>query len=279
MQRRTDARGKKGGRHMGRSRRTSVASLLKMRSLGTVGFLAVLAFYVAWPLYAGYEIKGSLDTHNVETLNARIDFPSVRVSLKPAVAAKVDQVVTDALRRAGSMGGALGDQLKGQVMPRIVDGVLNVLVTPEMLIRIHASGKSLKEALDGLVLERASAAQGLGGFMIVPQEAPGADGQRSKLEEIAGSLGIDTGKVLGGLGAKGAETAAGAAAAPVDILPAKGGAKPRYGIGNIKHFSFNGPLGLSVGLARDAKARKPDLTADMSFVDGSWKLTGLVPEM
>ena len=135
---------------MSRSGRTSVASLLKTKSLGTVGFLAVLAFYVAWPLYAGYEIKTSLDTHNVEALNARIDFPSVRVSLKPAVAAKVDKVVTDALRRAGTMGGALADKLKGQVTPRIVDGVLNALVTPEMLIRIHTSGKSLKEVLDGL---------------------------------------------------------------------------------------------------------------------------------
>src|SRR5690606_1943913 len=173
----------------------------------------------------------------IEVLNARIDFPSVRVSLKPAVAAKVDKVVTDALRRAGTMGGALADQLKGQVMPRIVDGVLNALVTPEMLIRIHASGKSLKETLDGLVMERASAAQGLGGFMIVPQDEPGAGGTRSKIEEIAGSLGIDTGKVLGG-------GVAGEAVArePVEVLPAKGGAKPKYGLGNIKHFSFNGPL-------------------------------------
>lgn len=260
---------------MSRSGRTSVASLLKTKSLGTVGFLAVLAFYVAWPLYAGYEIKTSLDTHNVGALNARIDFPSVRVSLKPAVAAKVDKVVTDALRRAGTMDGALADKLKGQVTPRIVDGVLNALVTPEMLIRIHTSGKSLKEVLDGLVMERASAAQGLGGFMIVPQDQPDADGKRSKLEEIAGSLGIDTGKVLGGGGVAGEAMAQ----QPVEVLPAKGGAKPKYGIGNIKHFSFNGPLGLSVGLSRDAAARKPELTADMSFVGGSWKLTGLVPEM
>ena len=153
---------------MSASRGTPVARLLKMRSLGTLGFLGVLAFYVAWPLYAGYEIKTSLDTQNVETLNAHVDFPSVRVSLKPAVAAKVDKVVSDALRRAGTAGGAFADQLKGQVLPRIVDGVLATLVTPEMLIRIHASGKSLKETLDGLVVEKAAAAQGLGGMLIVP---------------------------------------------------------------------------------------------------------------
>ncbi len=259
---------------MSRSRGPSVARLLKTKSLGTVGFLALAAFYVAWPLYAGYEIKTSLDTQNVEGLNAKIDFPSVRVSLRPAVAAKVDQVVTDALRKAGTAGGALADQLKASVVPRIVDGVLAAFVTPEMLIRIHASGKSFKEALDGMVLQRTSQAQGLGGFMVVPEGQPGAGGSQSGLESIAGKLGIDTGKVFGGATAKGADEAM---SEPADLLPAKSGEKPKYGLGNIKHFSFTGPLGLSVGVARDANARKPELTADLAFVGGSWKLTGLVP--
>lgn len=266
---------------MGRSRsqagETSVASLLKMKSLGTVGFLAVLAFYVAWPLYAGYGIRSSLDGHNVEALNARIDFASVRTTLRPAVAAKVDKVVTDALRKAGTGGGALADQLKARVMPRIVDGVLAGLVTPEMLIRIHASGKSFKEALDSLVLERAGQADGFGGFLVVPQDGqPG--GAKSKLEEIAGSYGVDLTKVLGGAGVKeGAEQAA----EPSTTLPALGEsrARPKYGLGNIKHFSLTGPLGLSIGVARDPGARKPELTADLTFVDGTWKLTGLAPEL
>jgi hypothetical protein len=257
---------------MSRSRGTPVSRILKVRSLGTIGFIVAMAFYVAWPLYAGYEIKSSLDTQNVEGLNAKIDFPSVRVSLQPAVAAKVDKIITDALRRAGTAGGALTDQLKGQVMPRIVDGVLATLVTPEMLIRIHASGKSFKEALDGMVLERTSQAQGLGGFLIVPEDQEG--GAKSKLEEMAGKLGIDTSKVFGG--AVGKEVAS---SEPQEVLPAKSGAKPKYGLGNIKNFSFNGPLGLSIGVSRDAAAKKPELTADLSFVDGSWKLTGLVPEL
>ena len=69
------------------------------------------------------------------------------------------------------------------------------------------------------------------------------------------------------------------ASEPQEVLPAKSGEKPKYGIGNIKNFSFNGPLGLSIGVSRDAAAKKPELTADLSFVDGSWKLTGLVPEL
>ena len=83
-----------------------------MKAIGPLGFLAVLLFYVAWPLYAGYGIKSSLEGHNVEGLTSRIDFASVRVSLKPAVAAKVDKAMTDALRKAGVGGGGLTDQLK-----------------------------------------------------------------------------------------------------------------------------------------------------------------------
>jgi len=264
---------------MAAARGTPVARLLKTRSLGTIGVLAVAAFYVAWPLYAGYEIKSSLDTQNVEGLNAHVDFPSVRVSLKPAVTAKVEQVVTDALSRAGTAGGALAERLKAEILPRIVDGVLASLVTPEMMIRIHVSGKSLKEALDGLVIEKASAAQGLGGMLIVPSEGQ-AGGSQSKLEQIAGKLGIDTSKVFGGTVSKAGEEPV-VVAPPPSALPVAGDGKqrPKYGIGNIKHFSVSGPLALSIGVSRDAGTKKPELTADLSFVDGSWKLTGLVPEL
>ncbi len=35
----------------------------------------------------------------------------------------------------------------------------------------------------------------------------------------------------------------------------------------------------SVGVAKDPGARRPDLTAEMSFIDGDWKLTGLIPNI
>lgn len=245
----------------------------KLPGSKSLGFLAVLAFYVAWPLFAGYEIKSALDRSDAPGLTARVDFDSVRTSLRPAVAAKVDKVVRDMLAKAGTAGGALADKLKAQIMPRMVDGVLAVLVTPEMLIRIHASGSTLKEALDGLVLERASKAEGLGGFLVT---TPSADGSRSKLEEIAGRFGIDTKKVLSGAAGDGDPPPV---AEPADVLPARSRPKPHYGIGNIKQFSLSGPLGLTVGVARDPAARTADLTAEMTFTGGGWRLTGLVPAL
>jgi hypothetical protein len=68
--------------------------------------------------------------------------------------------------------------------------------------------------------------------------------------------------------------------AEIEVLPAlnESRARPKYGLGNIKHFSLTGPLGLSVGVARDATASKAEITAELSFVNGSWMLTGLVPQ-
>lgn len=255
---------------------TPLAKLLKVRSFGTLGVVAVAAFYVAWPLWAGYDLKASLDDGDAARLEQRIDFPSVRISLRPAVSKKVEEVVADQLRKAGAAGDLVSAQLKETLMPRIVDGVLATLVTPDMLIRIHASGRSLKDALDTIVLERASQPDGLGGLLVVSGTDPGA--RRSRLEEIAGAFGIDTKKALGGLAGAGAGTAETGALAAQDAKRAAG-PRPTYGFGNIKHVSVTGPLGLSVGVARDAKARQADLTADMSFVNGSWKLTGLVPRL
>ena len=260
---------------MSRGKGTPLAKLLKVRSFGTLGVLAVAAFYIAWPLWAGYDLKSSLDAGDAVRLEQRIDFPSVRVSLRPVVAEKVEDVVADQLRKAGAAGALVSAQLKETLMPRIVDAVLATLVTPEMLIRIHASGRSLKETLDSLVLERTSQADGFGGLLVVSGTEPGA--RRSPLEEVAGIFGIDTKKVLGGLAGAGAGTAETGAVAARATKPA--GPRPTYGLGNIKHVSVTGPLGLSIGVARDAKARQPDLTADMSFVNGSWKLTGLVPRL
>lgn len=256
-----------------RSRGTPLSKLLKVRSFGTIGVIAIAAFYVAWPLYAGYEIRSSLDAGDAARLSSKVDFPSVRVSLRPAVAKQVEEIVAAQIKKAGSAGALISEQLKDTLMPRVVDGVLATLVTPEMLIRIHASGRTLKEALQGLVIERASASEGLGGLMIVSGD--NADnGQRSGLEDVAASLGIDVGKALGGLtGAGAAREASAAKAAPEKAS----GPLPRYGVDNIKHVSVVGPLALSIGVARDPKARKPDVTAELGFVNGSWKLTGLVP--
>lgn len=259
---------------MARRRGISAKSLLM--SVAAVGGLS---FYVAWPAYSGYQIRGALEERDAAALSAKVDFASVRASLRPAVATKVEQEMARVLRKAGPAGGLLTDEIKARYMPQIVDAVLTVLVTPEMLIRIHAQGKNIKEAIEGLVAEKAQQPETLSELIGVPGGAGGAGGAGGgfgKLGEMAEKLGIDPGKVIGGFGTKkAAEPETKPAAEPQELAGSNG--KRRYGLDNIKHFGLNGPLGLAVGVARDPNARKPDVTAEMTFVDGTWKLTGLVP--
>jgi hypothetical protein len=53
----------------------------------------------------------------------------------------------------------------------------------------------------------------------------------------------------------------------------------RLGLGNIKSVGLDGPLGVSIGLARDAKATEPDLTATLSFDGTGWRVTSLIPRI
>ncbi len=248
--------------------------------LSSLLFLAAIAFYVAWPAYSGYEIKTSLDAKDAARLSAKIDFPAVRASLRPAVAAKVEQTLTAALKKAGPGAGPMTDELRAKLMPGIIDAVLAVVVTPETLIRIHSDGTNLKDVIDGIVAERAALSGSLGDLIVAAPGASGDEGGFGNLGKIAEKLGIDPSKALGGLTGKKEAGEAPPVAPPAATMEA-GPKKMALGYGpeNIKRLGLNGPLSVVVGVAKDPKAREADLTAEMSFVDGDWKLTGLAPNI
>jgi hypothetical protein len=47
----------------------------------------------------------------------------------------------------------------------------------------------------------------------------------------------------------------------------------------VKGFGPLGPLGFWVGFARDKAAAAAEVIAEMRFVNGDWKLTGLKPQV
>jgi hypothetical protein len=195
------------------------------------------------------------------------------------VTTKVEKVLGETLRNAGPARATLTEDLKARLVPRVVDAVLAGLVTPDMLIRVHERGGNLKEAIDSIVAERALTTDGLGGLISGLQVGDGVEAgdnvELGSLKQIAEKLGVDPGAALGGLFGKKAEAPPSPPPTPVELKMSA----PRYGLENIKHFGVTGPLGVSVGVARDPRARKPDLTAEMGFIDGDWKLTGLVPNI
>jgi hypothetical protein len=243
-----------------------------MKRLTTLLTLLALAFYVAWPAYAGLTIKGALEAKDTALLASKVDFPAVRESMRPAVTGKVESLLANALKTGAGVSGPLADQFKAQLAPKVVEAALTALVKPETLIRIHAEGGRIKDVLERIIKEEAAMAGAgggpggaLGGGAADATGAGTAGGSiLGKLGKAAEQLGIDPGKALGGLLGIPDQGAA-------EPLPAKSGPAPKYSLANIKHAGLNGPLGISIGLAKDAAAKDADVTVEMSFTGNDWK--------
>lgn len=252
-----------------------------MRTIIGLVVLAVLGFYVAWPGYSAYRIKTALDTDNAELLAAKVDFEQVRASLKPAVTAEVEKAMTAAVQQGGAANEALLQQLKGQVMPKVVDSALTAIVTPESILRFHRE-RDYKATLAKIIAEK----MGAGSLGALTGAAGGGAAGGARIGDVIGGIGkatgIDPGKMLGGLFGK--KEPAAETSPPAGTAKAAGGdsgeaAKPKFSLANIKSFSMSGPLGFAVGVAKDPAATLPDLTADLAFTGSDWKLVGLRPRV
>lgn len=258
-----------------------------MRKLLALIILGAIGFYVAWPAWSGYRIASALQAKDPATLASKIDFPSVRESLRPAVTKEVDSRLAQQLAGAGGAGQLLGGDLKKQLVPKIVDQVLATLVTPENVIRIAGDAAGVTSAVQKIVVEQVGKMGGGLGGVISGAGGSGGTNIGGVLGNVLGGAG--SGGIPGlpaglpgipGLGGAGAPAPAPAPAAkPAATTEAKPANPPTFGLGNIKGFGFDGPLGFSLSLARDANQAKSDLTAGMAFKDFDWKLVRLVPTL
>lgn len=246
-----------------------------MRSLVGLLILGLLGFYVAWPAYSGYRIKTALDTQNPDLLAAKIDFDSVRTSLVPAVTAEIHKQLTASLKGDGG-NGALIAQAEAQMLPKVIPAVLAAVVTPETILRIYADGRDYKTVLNEIIREKAQIAGSLGGLLggVTAPDGQGKGNLGGLLGAAGKALGVDTGKILGGQAAPAAE-----AAPPPAAAPAAPASKSSFGLSNVKGFSMTGLAGYAIGLAKDAAATAPDVTVDLAYQGGDWKLVGLRPRI
>lgn len=265
-----------------------------MKRLIFLGILAVFGFYAAWPAYTAYQIHQGLKSGNAAQLSSKIDFEKVRSSLRPTIEREADMTLSDTLAKAGSAGAALAPGLKEKILPGLVERTLTALVTPDVLIRFYRERGSAKDRMKRIVMDEAGkmgGIAGLGGGLGGLLGAAGAKPEGGKAAELGGigSVGaladkLGGGNGLGGLFGKKPQEAPAtppqpASAAEKSASPEESADKapPAYGLSNIKGFGFDGPLGLRLGIAKDAAASEPDLTAHMAFTGFDWKLVGLVP--
>lgn len=213
--------------------------------------LALVGFYGVWPMLSLQKVRTALKAGDEATLAQKIDFPAVRLSLKPVADAELDKALTQ-MEKSG-LGGVLGGQFKDQLKTKLVDGLLQSLVTPERVIRMYAEGQDIRD----LLAKFRSAAAG---------------GEQGK---------IDAGKLLGDLFGKKSDTAAPTPApqpAPAPSAP-EAAKKPAYSLSNVKGFGPRGLTSFWFGVARDANAAKPEVVVDMAFTGGDWKIVGLTPQI
>ena len=264
-----------------------------MKRLMALIVLLLAGFYGGWPAFSAYQIHKGLKTGNTARVANKIDFESLRTSLRPTVERETDKAVTQALAKAGPTAGTLGPGFKQQIMPKLVDQALATLVTPEVMIRIYREGGNVTDSVKRIIAEQAGAMGGLAGLgnglgsigEMIGTAASGSGASPGKLGGLGG-VGALADKLGGGNGLGGlfgskkkADTQQAEKKPELDEAGAPAGAAPApsYGLANIKGFGFDGPLGLKLGVAKDPAAADADVTAHMAFTGGDWKLVGLVP--
>ena len=215
-----------------------------MKKLLLLVLCLLLAFYVGWPMWSAYRIHAALEANDARALESKVDFPSVRASLKPVVTAEVERVMDKAAGRG--LGQILGGALKQQVGPQLVETILNGFVTPKQIAELYARRGDIREILAERIGKRRDGGGG-GGGRDQPEPETKPDSGRGD--------------------------------ASPNTATAGGGRAPRqkFGFRNVKRLAFTGPLAFEIGVARDTAAASPDLTAQLGFTGFDWKLVGLTP--
>ena len=229
-----------------------------MKTVMALVFVAVVAFYVAWPAYSVLRIKNALEAEDSALLAAKVDFPSVQESLKLAVTVEVEKRVAAQLSKAGGANEALFAQIKGQMVPPLVNAALAVLVSPESAIRLYRERADLAKAIAAIV----SQSEGVGGGALAALAAGFAGGGNGKtVRDLVGGL-------------------AGQATAAEKPAPPPGETtKQPMGLANIKSFALSGPAMYTIGLARKQEASAPDVTVDIAFTNFDWRVVGVHPNL
>ncbi len=269
-----------------------------MKRLLLLVLFLLVAFYIAWPAFTGYRIHSSLQARDPAALAQRIDFPSVRQSMRGPVVAQVRTRLDAVVGGLGPAAKLAGGGIPDARIEQIVDGALATAVTPEQVLQAYAEGGDFSQVVKGAILAEIDK---LGGFGVLLGLSGNAGGNgdngagasigglklpgglaglfknekiREAVGEIAGKAGLDpaqlAGKLFPGFGGSSGSSSS---------QRRDGIAQPAFGLGNIKSFGFEGPLAMQLGIARDSAAKGADVTAEMSFDNLDWRITKLIPNL
>jgi hypothetical protein len=257
--------------------------------------LLLIGFYAAWPAFTGYRIYQGLERNDPAVLAAKIDFPSVRKSMRGPVLAQVNTRIETIMKGLGPATKLVGEQIPKGNIEKIVDGALATVVTPEKVADVYSKGGDFNSAIKEAVLDQIDKMGGLAQVLNLGKLLGGGEGEG----QTSGGGSIGGFKIPGGLGGllknKEVGDAIGGLAGKLGLDPAKlagklfpasgegpdssTGKTASIGLGNIKSFGFNGPTALQLGVARKAEAAGPDVTTELAFRNYDWRVTKLTPNL
>ena len=274
------------------------------RLIGLI-ILVAIGFYVIWPAFSGYQIHAALEASDPAALERKVDFVSVRRSMREPVMAHVDKRVTDVMKNLGPATNVVGAQIPRERIGQIIDGALLEVINAKKLVSIYANRGDLSLEIQKAVLNQINKMGGINALLQIAAKGGGAgesggasnggggidlsegigglfenEKVREVIGEVAGKIGLDAGK----LGAKlFPELGGGASGGPVRTVgepsESKRRTKSSFGLGNIKTFGFAGPLGLQMGVARSSSAKEAEVTGQINFQDFDWKVTKITPNL
>lgn len=126
--------------------------MIRLLATAFLVFALTVAAYAASPLLAAWQIRDAVQSGDVATLRARVDWAQVRTSLRQslAVEAKLKPAVALSAAHAGAPPpaprGGLWLSLKSAVGYRILDHFLATYVSPEGFIKLHKLRTSERRA-------------------------------------------------------------------------------------------------------------------------------------
>jgi len=264
-----------------------------MKKLFALIIVGLLGFYVGWPGYTGYQIRTALEAEDAALLARKIDFPQVRGSIRGPVMSEIDVRLGEMVQKYGGALGVTKDKIRMDRVGSIVDGALADVVSPEKLGGLYKRGGDVSGAIQQAVLRQIDKA---GGLMTLIDSAGNAGGTGEDAGGNSASIGgfnvsggigglLKSGEARKVLGEVSKQVGGGAGLDVSMLFPKKsagtnsGGDSGSFSFGNIKHFGFDGQLEMELGVAKNAEAVQPDVTARMSFQDFDWKITGLAPNL
>lgn len=147
------------------------------------------------------------------------------------------------------------------------------------MIRIASEGGSIKDSIERIMREQLAKMGGVPNPVRSGDTPDGTMPTPSSLGGIlAGVAGVATRARRSGDVPQEPAPSPTSPSGTAATAPAPTGEKPKFGLANIKKFALTGLASFVVGVSRDPAAVEPEVTAELAFRGGDWKLVGLTPK-